>query len=79
MFWGPSAWAGLRTGDAGNAEELGVQQNTSAVYTLWVGLPSLFELEDTQRSWTYWPSLLAKRFVCCELLRLGSDGWLIRA
>ena len=33
MFWGPSVWAGLRAGDAGNAEEeLGVQQNTSAVY-----------------------------------------------
>ena len=32
MFWGPSVWAGLRAGDAGNAkEELGVQQNTSAV------------------------------------------------
>ena len=31
--WGPSVWAGLRAGDAGNAEEeLGVQQNTSAVY-----------------------------------------------
>ena len=33
MFWGPSVWAGLRAGDAGNAEEeLGVLQNTSAVY-----------------------------------------------
>ena len=33
MFWGPSVLAGLRAGDAGNAEEeLGVQQNTSAVY-----------------------------------------------
>ena len=33
MFWGPSVWAGLRAGDAGNAEEeLGVQQNTLAVY-----------------------------------------------
>ena len=33
MFWGPSVWAGLRAGDAGNAEEdLGVQQNPSAVY-----------------------------------------------
>ena len=32
MFWGPSVWPGLRAGDAGNAEEeLGVQQNTSAV------------------------------------------------
>ena len=32
MFWGPSVWAGLRAGDASNAEEeLGVQQNTSAV------------------------------------------------
>ena len=31
MFWGPSVWAGLRAGDAGNAEEeLGVQQNTSS-------------------------------------------------
>ena len=30
MFWGPSVWAGLRAGDAGNAEEeLGVKQNTS--------------------------------------------------
>ena len=28
-----SVWAGLRAGDAGDAEEeLGVQQNTSAVY-----------------------------------------------
>ena len=51
MFWGPSVWAGLRAGDAGNAEEeLGVQQNTSAVYPR-VGLPSLFELKDTLRSW----------------------------
>ena len=34
MFWGASVWAGLRAGDAGNAEEeLGVQQNTSAVYS----------------------------------------------
>ena len=33
MFWGPSVWAGLRPGDAGDAEEeLLVQQNTSAVY-----------------------------------------------
>ena len=32
MFWGPSVWAGLRAGDAGNAEELGAQQNTAAVY-----------------------------------------------
>ena len=33
MFWGPSVWAGLRAADAGNAEEeLGVQQNMSAVY-----------------------------------------------
>ena len=40
-------WAGLRAGDAGNAEELGVQQNTSAVYPT----GRVFELEDTQRSW----------------------------
>ena len=33
MFWGPSVWAGLRAGDAGNAEEeLGVQQSTSTIY-----------------------------------------------
>ena len=33
MLWGPSVWAGLRAGDAGNAEEeLGVQHNTSVVY-----------------------------------------------
>ena len=32
-FWGPSVWAGVRAGNAGNAEEeLGVQPNTSAVY-----------------------------------------------
>ena len=49
MFWGPSVWAGLRAGDAGNAEEeLGVKQNMSAVYPT---MPSLFELGDTQRSW----------------------------
>ena len=33
MFLGPNVWAGLRAGDARDAEEeLGVQQNTSAVY-----------------------------------------------
>ena len=33
MFWGPTVRAGLRSGDAGDAEEeLPVQQNMSAVY-----------------------------------------------
>ena len=55
-FGGPNVWAGLRASDAGDAEEeLGVQQNTSAVYPTGrvAKLPSLFELEDTQRSWIY--------------------------
>ena len=33
MLWGPNAGSGLRAADAGDAEEeVGVQQNTSAVY-----------------------------------------------
>ena len=41
MFWDPNVWAGLCPDDAGDAEEeLLVKQSTS----LWVGLPSLFEL-----------------------------------
>ena len=44
MFWGPSVWAGLRAGDAGNAEEELGCNKTRQRYTLRVGLP-------TQRSW----------------------------
>ena len=47
MFWGPNVWAGLRPGDAGDEEELQVQQNTSAAHPTG-GLPSLLALDTGQ-------------------------------
>ena len=38
-------------------------QQTRHRYTLRVGLPSPFELEDTQRSWIYPPGVLQVCFV----------------
>ena len=53
MFWGPSVWAGLRA-QAIVRRSLG-RNKIRQRYTLQVGLPLLFELVDTQRSWVAYP------------------------
>ena len=47
----PGMLFGVQVFDAGNAEE--ECNKTRQRYTLRVGLPSLFKLEDTQRSWIW--------------------------
>ena len=68
MFWGPSVWAGLRAGDAGNAEEeLGVQQNTSAVHpTGRVALALRAPRHTAQLDFRGGESLLFTRWICCS-------------